>query len=1565
MLKKVSSLFVLLVLTTSLLAQHVRPVQIEGRPGQAAELRMLCENDAGQVTLRDGAGNIVMEDLIYLAFGDSLLIENQGGNASNDPNNATIPGIGYIFYDCEPTVSGTTYADLVADSCLNQQDSIFLAGQWVQRNDAFWATSGDTPDGNLTFVNDGTLQTAFNNGDFVQFHFAPVTFNYFDSLRFEADPSTGTTGPCVNIGTTEAFSVVYLNTIEITNLQNSREGLACIGSFRLAGGLPEAQNGQRYSISIVNDADNSVVGTVENASVSSGDSVRFFVPEPGTYTITVTDEAGSSTTSTVDMAGCMPVTFSLPFQNARPGDQVCLPVYVENFTDVGVMQFDMAWDESVLDYDQIQNIHPDMADANLNNSSFTIDAASGTLGLSWPFPFALPDGITLPDSSILFEICFNVVGDFGDNSPVSFVESATPNETIGNDNPTPLGYQFNAGQVNVSSAVLFSDISVDDITCNPGNNGSTNDGAISITVAQGTGPYPVRLSQPIGGDITETLMEGVPFKFSGLPPGDYTINITDNSDPVNSIDTVVTIQEPDEFIVRLDEIDPSCFGYSDGSISSQIIINSAVVPNPESLFSFDWNITEVDTSIIDSLGAGFPISVTATDMNGCQASASTALSSPASITFTPTLTPAQCSGQNNGSVQIDLSKPSYSGTFDLSWATLADDIGVTTVTKPNLLPGTYYVTATDASGCAQADSFTVGTLKTLNINLAIDNVLCNGEANGQIIASGSSTPASGEVLPYSFTWAGPTGTETASDNVSSTFSDLIAGTYTVTMEDGDNCSTTMEATVTEPEVLDITVLEREDETCNDDDNDGIPGRDGLARVEGTGGTAPYTYLWIREVNRPDTMFIDTVSTDSVAMNLVLSTYEVFVTDANGCVDSLEIDINAPAPPQITSLENDTLNCSADMNGALSVTAINGNGNITSYEWDNGAFGPSITNLSPGIYRVRISADDGCVTIDSALVFAPQPIMVDSITQVQPRCPGSSNGSLTVFASGGTMPYTYIWEDTPLNDTTFNNLRPGLRAGNYQVTVTDANDCPSVTETATLTDPPAIELSFSDVLPVSCFEGSNDGEARVSVNYSDGSTGLFTINWGSGAFAEDVDELLADNLSAGLNTVTAIDGNNCSGTDTVDIPSPPAIELTLAQDNVTCNGDDDGSAEVTAMGGTPPFRYDWPETGSTTPTNDNLAPGIYTIRVIDDRDCVQDTTLEITEPDPLDASADLALTNDPLCNGDTNGQIAVQVNSEDNINPLGDMPYTWSNGAPADSAVASGLAAGDYSVIVTDVNGCTDEVTFSLVEPTPVQATITNPPDPRCFGEATFFTVEMASGGVGMDPMDYTFQVDRNGLNFPLGQQASVFAGDHIVTVEDPNGCIFEDSITVNQPEEISVQFTPATITVELGDSTTTLNPIVTSSLPLDSIAWSPGDFLSATNVLNPVVNPLQSQQYTLTIADINGCTASASLLVDLDRNRNVYVPNAISPNGDGRNDEFRLFACRGVGSVLSARVFDRWGGLVYESIDMAPVCDGGLVLWDGEINGEEAPIGVYVYIIEVEFIDGVTLTYRGDVSVVR
>jgi gliding motility-associated-like protein len=281
-----------------------------------------------------------------------------------------------------------------------------------------------------------------------------------------------------------------------------------------------------------------------------------------------------------------------------------------------------------------------------------------------------------------------------------------------------------------------------------------------------------------------------------------------------------------------------------------------------------------------------------------------------------------------------------------------------------------------------------------------------------------------------------------------------------------------------------------------------------------------------------------------------------------------------------------------------------------------------------------------------------------------------------------------------------------------------------------------------------------------------------------------------------------------------------------------------------------------------------------------------------------------------------------------------------------------------------VKGCTDTLSYTILEPQPIVAVIAEPAEPRCFGESTVITIDTVFGGSGTTPFDYTFQIDNNGLRFTPDQPATVFAGLHIITIEDPAGCAFSDTLEINQPDELQVIFDPAKIKVELGDSIT-LEPIINSSLNIASYTWTPGDStLSASNIVNPSADPTRNTRYNLTVVDVNGCRDSAQLVVEVDFNRNVYIPNVFTPNGDGPNDEFRIFTCNGVSKIKTVGLFDRWGNQVYSAKDLSPEC-AGVRLWDGRFNSKIANAGVYVYVIEIEFVDLSVLVYRGDVTLLR
>jgi len=654
MIRKLSAFVVLFCLWSGLYAQMPGNYSVEGQQTERriSSLRMACTNEAGSIDLLDTlGGSFILDSIIYLPFGESFNVVHDGNfDFGGDPNPTTTPGIVYLYYPCRPSVGKGSISELAQDPCRFTAETFVNNGSVISRMDSFWISRGDL-NGDLEFVNDSTIQRGFNNGAPFQLWFAPATIDNFASSSYEADPNTGEGGPCVDVSPQEAFSVVYLNEISVQNISNMEDGQGCTGAFDIQGGLPEFDSAERYSISIVNAADNSIEGEVTNqAAVGNNGTARFFVPEPGTYNVTITDAAGSSRSFQVDMSGCNAISFSLPFRNARPGDIVCMPLRVTNFDEVAIMQFDINWDPAVLSLTAVQNFNNDLTGFSSDNFS----TSSGEIKFSWPTSFV--PNVSLPDGSILLELCFEVIGNFGSNSPVTF--EGNNFESFSDENLNPLGYIFNNGQINTSNEVLFVDVDASNITCNSNNVGPTDDGRIKITVAQGQPPYDIfyKLTTDTGPGNTTTLTnEGEMLVLEDLPAGTYQIDIVDNAGTPNTFSNVYQITEPDQFDVRVEAVqDLSCSDSDDGIVEAQVLINASQVSNPESQFDFEWNVQGETNALLDSIPRG-PYSVTVTDGNGCSAEGSTVLSAPQAIVVPDDsifIDNPSCSGILDGQLEI-------------------------------------------------------------------------------------------------------------------------------------------------------------------------------------------------------------------------------------------------------------------------------------------------------------------------------------------------------------------------------------------------------------------------------------------------------------------------------------------------------------------------------------------------------------------------------------------------------------------------------------------------------------------------------------------------------------------------------------------------------------------------------------------------------------------------------------------------------------------------------------------------------------------------------------------------
>ncbi len=1546
-------LLLILLFAGSIHAQQMEPLRTE--KGRTSRLRQACDNRAGTIDIGPilGQSNTSGGGTIYLCFNDSIRITHRGGVLTSDPVIGTLPGIVYPIYTCKPGLdnTGPSKREILRDPCLLDTPRVVINGNTIPIDTTgFWLLGPRrNRNGNITVFNQGVFQTAFGGGKPLSLWFAPMTIDNFAAGTLEGG------GNCVNVNTSQAFNVVFLNQLRALRVRNSVDRIGCTGSFIIAGGSPEFDPQERYTVEIFKITDPNVKGTITNTSALKHlDSVRFYVPEPGQYQINIEDGRSCGFTTTVDMAGCEAVTFTLPFRNARPNDQICVDLKVKDFRQVGAFEFNVQWDARVLQFERIANINTGLGGFTAAANTAPTPDGQG-LSISW---LDAARNVDLPDSATLFQLCFRVIGAAGTQSPLRFLTPRFPYEAVGTNDPLPYGYIFRSGQINVSSDPLFVKIEATSAKCR-----NDNDGIITVTVDQGRAPYSVNYRRLVpaspaltGNELISTA--GGNAVFPDLEPGEFEILIRDSSTPANEKRDTITLLSPPDFAVRIAAArDLTCNDSKDGSLRAEIVVNGLVVSNPDTSYKFQWSFGAKRTQIIDSLGAG-AYSVSVTNSFGCVSTASSNLTAPAIIEPVPVLTQPTCSGIANGVIRLTAQggRPLRGGRYRFSWQGRSDTLAVTS-TLTNLLPGDYCVTITDSSGCAKNFCFKLEPFKELRIDSAITNVTCNGLDNGEIIATGNTIGAQAQ-LPYRFTWLGSSN-QPVSTPTNSTLSNLAAGTYTVTMRDNDpaGCFAIDTITITEPDSLTLRTTNLVNETCR-------VGNDGRVTASVRGGTGPYTFAW----NDPRQQ------RDSTITGLSRGRYRVTVTDRQSCTLVDSVIITGPALPSI-QIDSNRVRCAADVNGVLEARATPVAGTtITGFAWSNNATTARITGLRPGAYIVTVTASDGCRAVDTGLVTSPRPIVIDSFQRFSPTCPQGTNGRLIARISGGTAPYKLTWKDQGTETLLLERIR--VKAGTYELSVSDQNNCPAVTGTVTLSDPPSIVVDFSAIQGVACFEGSEDGRATATARFDNGRAGRFTFTWPSGEEQRNAATASATRLKSGKQVLFVTDSASCVVADTVLIPSPPEIKIAEDIDSVTCNGLSNGAVNLTVTGGTPNYRFAWAGLPVTSNSLTGIGAGMYEVTITDNNNCTKTLEIEVWEPAELQMTLVDANTEDASCSDTKDGKITVTVNTDAGINPLLPRAFKWSNkDTTTFSPFLEKLAPGRYSVTVTDVKGCTDTLSHVVNAPPPVVGLLNPVREPNCFGEATTLTIDTAYGGNGTRLSDYTFEVDNNGIDFPLSQAANIFAGKHIIAIKDFNGCAYIDSITINQPEQLTVKFDPINVVVELGDSLQLL-PAINPPSTSYRYTWTPPKGLSSTSVESPFVvtgntaNAMRDDtEYILSVVDTaKKCSAEGRVFVELDRNRNLFIPNAFAPEGAGQNAEFRVFTCKGVLEITSAQIFDRWGGLITDKKGLSPDCRGGIVIWDpksGSDKSQRVVPGVYVYVLEVKFLDEVTLTYRGEINLLR
>ncbi len=970
--------------------------------------------------------------------------------------------------------------------------------------------------------------------------------------------------------------------------------------------------------------------------------------------------------------------------------------------------------------------------------------------------------------------------------------------------------------VNQPDELIITGTSTSNVSCT----GST-DGTITVNVTGGTPDYEFTLSP---GNIVDP--DGT---FENLAPGDYTVSVTDANSCGPVTTGTLTINEPSPISIdNVSSQDVTCSGAADGQIS--VTASGGTAPlsytlDPGAVTNGTGNFTGLD---------GGSYTVTVNDANGCPAAVTEAIdiTDPDPIAITgQSGTDITCNGAGDGTITVTAT----GGTGTLTYTLDPGAISNTSGSFSNLGPDTYTVSVDDENNCPAAISTPITINEPSPITIDDENatdITCTGADDGT-----ASVNVSGGNPPYNYTLQ-PSGTV----NSTGSFSGLSAGNYTIEVTDASSCGPVSSGTLTvnEPAPISINDVNSQNLSCNETG-------DGEINVTATGGTAPLSYTL-----DPGAVTNGTGNFDG----LDGGSYTVTVNDANGCPAATtgNIDIINPDPISVTDQDKTDITCNGASDGTITVTATGGTGTLT-YTLNPGAMSNTtgiFTDLGPDTYTVSVDDENGCpsATTTPITINEPTEISIDDENATDISCNGATDGIVSITVSGGTPPYNYSLQPSGTVNST--GTFSGLSAGDYTIEVTDSSSCgPVISGTLVVNEPEPISISNFSSQDISC-KGADDGQ--ISVTATGGTAPLsYTLN--PGGVTQPTGDF--NNLSGGTYTVTVDDVNACPSADTgpIEIIDPEPVTITdQAKKDISCNGAADGTITLTASGGTGTLTYTLTpgSDSNTTGTFTDLDPGSYTVSVEDENGCsaATATPIDIIEPAPITATVEGSSQLNLNCAGDSDGSIDINVTG--GTAPL-TFEWTGPSGFTSSDKDISGLAAGTYTLNITDVNSCAlnTPLEVDITEPSPLTVSLTKT-DVTCAGDANGTITVMATGGTP----DYEYS--RNGITYQSGNQfTGLSRNDYTLFVKDANECISTENISIEEPNELVVE-SEIRINNNLcyGDSLGEIR-ILDISGGTEPYEYSINNGIDFSS--DPTFQNLPAGSYQTIVKDSNGCIADGNL----------------------------------------------------------------------------------------------------------
>jgi CHU_C Type IX secretion signal domain len=857
-----------------------------------------------------------------------------------------------------------------------------------------------------------------------------------------------------------------------------------------------------------------------------------------------------------------------------------------------------------------------------------------------------------------------------------------------------------------------------------------------------------------------------------------TIDITGPGTYVVTVTNTFGCTASDEFVVQSSGTIPILSG---PTILCQNQTGTITINNVASFNDFLWSTSET-TPFINISGPG-TYSVTATDLNGCEGMASLDISGSA-FSLSGTVTNVTLCSTPNGSIDIDVFPP---GTHSYLWSN-----GASTEDISNLTENTYTVTVTESGGCTNTASFVV---QNNSVSFTVDGTYTNatcGMSNGSVDLS---IQPSGT---YTYLWSNGASTQDIAN--------LSPNTYSVTVTSSSGCTATYSTTIVNTNTpININGTANDNSSCTSPN-----GSINVSIIP----AASYTYSWSNGANTEDLTDING------------GTYTITVTSSNGCTsEATFIVANNILLPSISSgIINAT--CGQN-NGTIDITVLPSA--AYTFLWSNGATTEDLVNIASGIYTITVTSAQGCTASHTANVNnVNTSFTISGLVTPVTSCTTVNGGVDVTVTPSGT--YTYLWSNGSTNQDLTN-----VAAGNYILTVADANGCSSTSEfpVASIISSPSIT---SNIVNTAC--GQSNGSIDITVLPS----AAYTFIWSNAATTEDL-----VNIGTGTYIVTVTSAQGCTASHTANVTNTnTSFTFSGITKPVTSCTSANGSVDVTV---TPSgnYTYQW-SNGMTTQDLSNIAAGTYNLTITDNSNC--STITAYTVIDSLSKLLILSNVISASC-GKNNGQINLDVT------PLGTYNFAWSNGDNTEDL--SNLAAGGYTVTVTSSEGCTALQTIMVAKANPpffISGAIMNVTScTKANGSITITTTPLGT---------YTYLWENGNTSDRL---TDVGSGSYTVTVTDAGACSISETYIIDDLTT-TPSITSNTINASCGNDNGAINITV---LPIGSYTYKWSNNTTAEDAINIGIG-----SYTVTVTSVDGCTSIHTTSV-INTNSNFTINGIVQP----------------------------------------------------------------------------------------